>query len=172
MKVLRCSRQSINIWYPSLNFLHGMNGETGDETMGDDPMVADKEMNPSFGNPLWWLAMVQNTWTSFTKEILHYWRIACPLNHLIYDKYLEDNQLRPQNIQQKDLPKVLLAQEQRSFLPNHQHRSLAHRVLNVRHRMSGRGCSQRRNLIVVQKMHPLTPRARHGTATSSTLRRS
>ena len=60
--------------------------------MGDDPMVVDKEMSPSFGNPLWWLAMVPNTWTSFTTEILHYWRIAWPLNHPTYDKYLVDNQ--------------------------------------------------------------------------------
>ena len=112
--------------------------------------------------------MVRITYNLFMTEILQLQKVNQLHQHQLYAQdyladylgdYLEDYLAA-------DLTRVHLARlsGRLSHLQN-QHRSLALRVLNVRHRTSRRGCSgQDQDLIEALKNHRLMHRVRVGTA--------
>ena len=123
--------------------------------------------------------MVRITYNLFMTEILQLQKVNQSYQHrfCVQDyladylaDYLEDHLAA-------DLTKVHLARQsgRSSHLLNqhYQHRSLALRVLNVRHRMSRRGCSEQdQDLIEALKNHSLMHRVRVGTAMHPIQRRS
>ena len=112
--------------------------------------------------------MVRITYNLFMTEILQLQKVNQSYQHrFCVQDYLADYLADDlEDHLAADLTKVHLARQSgRSSHLLNQHRSLALRVLNVRHRTSRRGCSgQDQDLIEALKNHSRMHRVRAGTA--------